>query len=113
MEFVILGKTTKSKDELKKEIQRLGGKLITRISDKLAAVISTPEEVEKMGKRMEEVKKSDIQVVSEDFLEEAKDGDAIALISKKSICSWGSDPKKRIVVDTVDNIIKKSKSKSK
>ena len=108
-----MGKTQKSKDELKKEIQRLGGKLVTRISDKLAAVISTPEEVEKMNKKMEEVKANDIQVVPEDFLEEAKDGSAILLISKKSICSWGSDPKKRIVVDTVDSIAQKSKSKSK
>jgi NAD-dependent DNA ligase len=41
MEFVILGKTTKPKDELKKDIKKLGGKVVTNIHDKLAAVIST------------------------------------------------------------------------
>jgi NAD-dependent DNA ligase len=49
MEFVILGKTTRSKDELKKEIKKLGGKLVTNIHDRLAAVISTP------GKPLREV----------------------------------------------------------
>ncbi|PSN54639.1 Poly [ADP-ribose] polymerase [Blattella germanica] len=112
MQFAILGKTTKSRDELKKEIQKLGGKVVTQISDKLAAVISTPTEVEKMNKKMEEVKTCDIQVVPEDYLDEAKDGSAILLITKKSICSWGSDPQKRIVVDTVDSGSKKSKSGS-
>jgi hypothetical protein len=47
--------------------------------------------VEKMNKKMEEVKCCDIQVVSEDFVDEAKDGDAMVLISKKNISSWGSD----------------------
>jgi len=42
MEFVILGKTTRPKDEIKKEIQKLGGKVVTNIHDKLAAVISNP-----------------------------------------------------------------------
>jgi NAD-dependent DNA ligase len=41
MEFVILGKTTRPRDELKKEIKKLGGKVVTNIHDKLAAVIST------------------------------------------------------------------------
>jgi poly [ADP-ribose] polymerase len=42
MEFVILGKTAKPKDEIKKEIKKLGGKVVTNIHDRLAAVISTP-----------------------------------------------------------------------
>jgi NAD-dependent DNA ligase len=41
MEFLILGKTTRPKDELKKDIKKLGGKVVTNIHDKLAAVIST------------------------------------------------------------------------
>ena len=42
MEFVILGKTTRPKDEIKKEIKKMGGKVVTNIHDRLAAVISTP-----------------------------------------------------------------------
>jgi NAD-dependent DNA ligase len=45
MEFVILGKTTRPREELKNEIKRLGGKVVTKIHDKLAAVISTPGKV--------------------------------------------------------------------
>lgn len=40
---------------------------------------------------MEDVKTCDIQVLTEDFLDEVKDGGAVALISKKNISSWGSD----------------------
>jgi hypothetical protein len=44
-----------------------------------------------MNKKMEDVKNCDIQVVPEDFLDEVKDGGAVALISKMNISSWGSD----------------------
>jgi poly [ADP-ribose] polymerase len=44
-----------------------------------------------MNKKMEEVKCCDIQVLPEDFLDDAKDGDVMDLISKKNISSWGSD----------------------
>ena len=41
MEFVILGKTNKDKEELKKDIQKLGGKVGTKIYEKVFAVISS------------------------------------------------------------------------
>lgn len=41
MEFVVLGKTEMTKDEIKEQIVKMGGKLTTRIHNKLAAVIST------------------------------------------------------------------------
>ncbi|XP_047097726.1 LOW QUALITY PROTEIN: poly [ADP-ribose] polymerase [Schistocerca piceifrons] len=109
MEFVILHKTTRPKEELKAEIQKLGGKVVSKVHDKLAAVIGTPDAVEKMGKKVEEAKDLDIQIVSEDFLDEVKDGGATLMINKKSICSWGSDPNSRIPKDTET---KSSKSKS-
>lgn len=98
MEFLIVGKTHKDKEELKKEIVSLGGKVVTKIHKDLAACISNPSEVEKMNKRMEEIKELDIQVVSEDFVDEAKEftQPAVMLINKKNICSWGSDPNLRI-----------------
>lgn len=109
MEFFICGMTAKSKGLLKSEIQKLGGKVVSKIHDKLAAVIATPAEVEKNSKKIEEAKKFDIQIISEDFVEEAKAGGAVILINKKSICSWGSDPRSRIPVNTEK---KSSKSKS-
>ena len=48
-------------------------------------------ELQKMSKKMKEVKTCDIQVLPEDFLDEAQNGDVMALITKKNISSWGSD----------------------
>jgi hypothetical protein len=44
-----------------------------------------------MNKKMEEVKTCDVHVLPEDFLDEAQNGDVMALITKKNISSWGSD----------------------
>lgn len=111
MQFIILGRTQKDKEELKKEILLLGGTVTTKIHQDLAAVISNQNEVDKMSKRMEDVKSYDIQVITEDFVEEAKEyTDApIMLLKKKTISSWGGDINARL-----SNVIAKSSaSKSK
>lgn len=91
MEFAIIGKTKLPKDEIKKQIQRMGGKLGTSIHANLAAVISTEKDVERLGSRMEEAKQHGIQVVPEDFLDDVKGGGAISFIVSKSLCDWGTD----------------------
>lgn len=91
MEFVSIGKLSKSKDEIKATIQQLGGKLVTQIHPKLAAVISNELEVEKLSYKMAEAKDAGIQVVTVDFLDEVKSGGAIDYIKAKSICVWGTD----------------------
>lgn len=108
MEFVIIGKTEKSKDDIKKTIQRMGGKLGSKIHDKVAAVISNEAEVERMGSRMGDARDLGIQVVPEHFLDDAKDGNAVSYIVSQSLCDWGTDPKDRIPQDDLT----KSKSKS-
>jgi hypothetical protein len=57
----------------------------------LCKALTFSDEVKKMNKKMEDVKTCDIQVLPEDFLDEVKDGEAVALISKRNISSWGSD----------------------
>lgn len=93
MEFVIVGHPPRSKDEIKKQVASMGGKVITKISKSVMAVISTEEEVEKMGARMRDVENCEIHVVPVEFLDEAKDnaGKIPDLIIKKSLCSWGTD----------------------
>ncbi|KAM0731843.1 Poly [ADP-ribose] polymerase [Formica fusca] len=111
MQFVILGRTQKDKEELKKEILLLGGTVTTKIHEDLAAVISNQNELEKMNKRMEDVQSCDIQVITEDFIEEAKEytDTPIMLLKKKTISSWGGDINARL-----SNVIAKSNtSKSK
>lgn len=91
MEFVIIGKTEKSKDDIKQIIQKMGGKLGTKIHDKIAAIISNESEVKRMGGRMQEAKELGIQIVPEDFLDDAKKGGAVSYIISKSLVDWGTD----------------------
>lgn len=105
MQFVIIGRMKKDKEELKKEILLLGGTVTTKIHEDLAAVISNQNELEKMNKRMEDVEACNIQVITEDFIEEAKEyTDApIMLLKNKTISSWGGDINARL-----SNVIAKS-----
>lgn len=91
MEFVIIGKTEKSKDDIKKIIQKMGGKLGSKIHDKVAAIISTESEVKRMGDRMSQAKEYGIQVVPEQFLDYVKNGSAVSFIISLSLCDWGKD----------------------
>lgn len=93
MEFVVVGYPPRTKDEIKKQVTALGGKVITKISKAVMAVISTAEEVEKLGARMREVETCEIHVVPVEFLDEAKEnvGKIPDLIIKKSLCNWGAD----------------------
>lgn len=91
MEFVIIGDLEQSQDDIEKKIQRMGGKLGSKIHDKLAAIISTEEKIIQMDLKMTEAKNFGIQVVSEEFLEMVKSGGAISYITSKSICNWGTD----------------------
>lgn len=81
---------------LKGEILKLGGKVGTKITNLFAAIISIPAEVERMCSRMQEAKDMQIQVVPEDYFENAKAGGEISYITSKSICDWVSNPHSRI-----------------
>lgn len=69
----------------------MGGKLGTKIHEKVAAIISTEDEVKRMSSRMREAKDFGIQVIPEDFLDDVKSGGAISYITSKSLCDWGTD----------------------
>lgn len=114
MQFVIIGHTEKHKDTLKKEILHLGGDVISKLHEHVTAVISTLHEIEKMSKKMEEAKNFNIQIITEDFVEEAKEytKSAISLIKKKTISSWGGNLSDRINVIAEKSNASKSKGKS-
>lgn len=114
MQFVIIGRTERDKDSLKKSILLLGGDVTTKLSEHVAAVISNQNEIDKMSKKMEEAKNLNIQVITEDFIDEAKDytKPAVVLIKKKTISSWGGDLAERINVMAEKSAASKSKGKS-
>lgn len=91
MEVVVIGTLSRPRDELKPIIEKMGGKLVTKLHPKTAVVLSTQAQVDKMSKRMQEVQRNDIQVCTEDFLDNIRDGGTLDYIAKNSICDWGSD----------------------
>ena len=98
MNFFIVGRIKTDKETLKRDILLLGGKVVTKLDENVTAVISTPQEIEKMSSKIEHAKDLDIHVISEDFVEEAKPlkDSAVSLLEQKSICTWGGDPTIRI-----------------
>ncbi|KAH1010082.1 hypothetical protein HUJ05_004437 [Dendroctonus ponderosae] len=112
MEFVILGHPKRGKDVLKKNILALGGKVVTRIHETNMAIIADVEMVEKMGVKMQQARDEEVHIVSEDFVDEAKNnaGKIPELIIKKCICSWGSDPKEKLPIPSSKSALK-SKSR--
>lgn len=100
MHFVLLGRSKAGKEEIKERIVRMGGKLVTKIHDRIMAVISTESEIEKMTSRMNEVKELGIQVVPESFLDEVeKSGEAIEKIKSMNLADWGNDPLTRVQME--------------
>lgn len=93
MELVLIGDFTKARSDIEQMIRKMGGKVGTKIHDRVAAIISTADEVQKMDTQMRYARMYDIQVVSEDFLNETKcpDVDPIGYILSESICDWGGD----------------------
>lgn len=100
MHITPVGRLEMNRPAMKERIEKLGGRLVTKLQERIAVVISTELEVEKMNKRMREVKELGLQVVPESFLESVGEGtreEAIEKIKTMSICDWDcSDPISRI-----------------
>ncbi|KAB1258519.1 Poly [ADP-ribose] polymerase 1 [Camelus dromedarius] len=94
MKILTLGKLSRNKDEVKAMIEKLGGKL-TGTANKASLCVSTKKEVDKMNKKMEEVKEANIRVVSEDFLQDvsASTKSLQELLSTHILSPWGAEVK--------------------
>uniref|UniRef100_A0A6F9DN94 Poly [ADP-ribose] polymerase n=1 Tax=Phallusia mammillata TaxID=59560 RepID=A0A6F9DN94_9ASCI len=93
--IVILGKVTSSKEDLKANIEKLGGSVTTSLS-KAYCCISTKGDVDAGKKRMKEAEVNDLFIVSEEFLKECDamktpPPSLIPLLKKFSLASWGSE----------------------
>lgn len=99
-EFVIVG-LKESEKTLTALINKLGGKVVKKVHNNLAAVISTPEQVEKMPDKIKEAQALNIQIVPEEYVDCFKEDNAgaITYIRSRSICNWGTDPSARIPKD--------------
>ncbi|XP_066237502.1 poly [ADP-ribose] polymerase 1 [Saccopteryx leptura] len=109
MKILTLGKLSRNKDEVKAMVERLGGKL-TGTVNKASLCISTKKEVEKMNKKMEEVKEGNVRVVSEDFLQDitASTKSLQEVVSAHILSPWGAEVK----AEPVEVVAPKGKSGS-
>lgn len=107
MKILTLGKLSRNKDEVKATIEKLGGKLTGTVT-KASLCISTRKELEKMNKKMEEVKESNIRVVSEDFIQDvtASTKSLQELLSAHILSPWGAEVK----AEPVEVVAPKGKS---
>ena len=62
---VFLGTTEKDKTTLKNMVSSLSGSISSKLDSSVSAVISSKSDVDKMGKKMKEIKELNIPVVSE------------------------------------------------
>ncbi|XP_056621312.1 poly [ADP-ribose] polymerase 1 [Triplophysa dalaica] len=94
LKLLAVGKLRKNKDDLKVIIEDLGGKM-TGSASKATLCLSSKKEIEKMTKKMEEVREAGVRVVAEDFLTDIKEsGKALQeLISLHAISPWGAEVK--------------------
>ncbi|KAK1888969.1 Poly [ADP-ribose] polymerase 1 [Dissostichus eleginoides] len=97
MKLMSVGKLSKNKDDLKAFVEVLGGKIASS-ANKASLCLSTKKEVEKMSKKMEEVRDAGVRVVSEDFLKDIKSsGKALQeLVSLHAISPWGAEVKAEV-----------------
>lgn len=91
LEFAVIGRLTGPRAELKAAIEKLGGRLVTKTHARLAAVVASEKEVEKMSEKMQEMKGFGVQVIRETFVTELAGKNAIEYIQTQSICDWGTD----------------------
>ncbi|XP_067616114.1 poly [ADP-ribose] polymerase isoform X1 [Eurosta solidaginis] len=109
LKFAYIGPKCNEKD-IKMQVNKLGGEVSSYITEQTAAVFSTFDEVERMGKRMKKAKELGIHVVPMDYIEFVKKMplNAINYINSTSLCNWGTNLDSRIIQDDVS----KNKSKS-
>ncbi|XP_077994827.1 poly [ADP-ribose] polymerase 1-like [Glandiceps talaboti] len=96
VKVALIGKLTKTNKDMTKEVETLGGTVVTKVDSNVACCISNQAEVKKMAKKMKDAKAADVHIVSEDFLENVKKGGAALMINKHSIATWGGDPSSRL-----------------
>ncbi|CAG0900849.1 unnamed protein product [Darwinula stevensoni] len=102
LKFVIDKGVTEAKQK-EVELKKFGATIVKKVDATVAAVISTPEVLQKQSRQVKHAAENQVHVVGVEFLQElSNNSESLAIptvcdmIQKQSICSWGSDPRARI-----------------
>ncbi|CAG5089293.1 Similar to Parp: Poly [ADP-ribose] polymerase (Drosophila melanogaster) [Cotesia congregata] len=106
MHFVIDDNLKDNKEHLVDDITKLGGLVVDEVHENVAAVISDKSNFKKNSQVIKMAKEYDIQVVSIDFIKEAKNfiDTPVSLIVDKNFSSWGGSPSKRIATTIAKSV---------
>ncbi|CAM4807466.1 unnamed protein product [Rotaria magnacalcarata] len=86
------GRLSISVATIQKEVERLGGTFSSKIDQTVGIVISSKDEIQKMGKKLQEAQMLNIHIVSEEFLNEIKKDRPSVVMEKCKISTWGILP---------------------
>lgn len=94
MELVLIGDNfSQPRSDVEKLIKKLGGKVGSKVHDRVTAIISNADEVRKMDHHMTYARMYGIEVVPENFLNDVQgdDVDAIGYLLSENISDWGGN----------------------
>ncbi|CAG4983811.1 unnamed protein product [Parnassius apollo] len=113
IQFYLYGKLKTPKKEVKRRIELMGGLVVGKLTYTTAAVITTKEKLGKKSTMIQNIKRMEIEVIEESYLDliEPENGtvlDSLKLIKDNNIANWGSDPIKRVPQDIIEgkNVLK-------
>ncbi|XP_065832639.1 poly [ADP-ribose] polymerase 1-like [Oscarella lobularis] len=99
MKVAIIGRLSKTKAVLTKEIESLGGSVTNSVNSRLAFCLSSEAEVDKGSGKIDAAESADVPIVSVDFLDDAAKGGALLKIPQYNLVSWGLNRKEETEVD--------------
>ncbi|XP_068632575.1 poly [ADP-ribose] polymerase-like [Battus philenor] len=107
LEFFIYGSNKTSKEDLKLRILKLGGRVVSKLTDTVAAVVTTKEELKKQLPMIQTIQSKDIEVIEESFFdlisaESRTVMESLKLINENNIANWGADVFRRIPKNVID-----------
>ncbi|CAG4937066.1 unnamed protein product [Colias eurytheme] len=108
VQFYIHGLKAELKEAIKRRILRLGGLVTSQLVQTVAAVLSTPDALNKGSSVVEKIEIGGIHVIEEKYLDEIESTPsmeiigALSLIEKHNIADWAFDVLSRVPQDVIE-----------
>ncbi|CAF3938965.1 unnamed protein product [Rotaria sp. Silwood2] len=90
--IALVGRLSKRTRTLQKQIEQLGGTIITTIDKTVDVIISTQDEVQKGSKKIQDAQTFEIYIVPEQFLDDVLNGRPSIVMEKLKLSTWGILP---------------------